>query len=120
MSAFVLEVLSLFEDEQESVMWRVQQDGTVRFFATCSDVFHWGCADCEEITEANLPVLREAFEDLGPDGQEHLAGELFAARVRGMRPQGAMYKYIDGGVRHLFDACGPERETGFGNPQAQP
>lgn len=44
--------------------------------------------------------------------------DLFCARVRGERPQGAAYK-----VRYpeelwpLFDAAGPEREVGFGNPR---
>lgn len=44
--------------------------------------------------------------------------ELFAARVRGMRPQGACYKGYPKDLWPLFDACGPERETGMGNPHA--
>jgi hypothetical protein len=44
--------------------------------------------------------------------------DLFVARVRNMRPQGAAYK-----VRYpeeiwgLFNAAGPEREVGLGNPR---
>lgn len=44
--------------------------------------------------------------------------ELFAARVREMRPQGACYKGYPKDLWPLFDACGPERETGMGNPHA--
>lgn len=45
-------------------------------------------------------------------------GDLFAARVRGMRPQGAAYKVrYDKSIWHLFNECGPERETGPGNPK---
>lgn len=36
-----------------------------------------------------------------------------------MRPQGAAYTK-DKRVIPLFDACGPARETGFGNPKEQP
>lgn len=42
--------------------------------------------------------------------------DLFAARVRGMRPQGAAYTFYPPETWPLFDACGPEREIGFGNP----
>lgn len=46
-------------------------------------------------------------------------GDLFAARVRSMRPQGAAYKVrYDKSIWPLFDACGPEREIGMGNPRA--
>jgi len=45
-------------------------------------------------------------------------GDLFAARVRKMRPQGAAYKVrYDESIWPLFDACGPVREVGFGNPK---
>ncbi|UDL15984.1 hypothetical protein QEH42_gp234 [Microbacterium phage Pumpernickel] len=42
---------------------------------------------------------------------------LFAAKSRKMRPQGAYYKSIPENIWHLFDACGPEREVGMGNPR---
>ena len=45
-------------------------------------------------------------------------GDLFAARVRQMRPQGAAYKVrYDESIWPLFDECGPVREVGFGNPK---
>ena len=42
--------------------------------------------------------------DLGMYGTE-----LFSARVRKMRPQGASYKLYPKELWPLFDACGPER-----------
>jgi hypothetical protein len=35
-----------------------------------------------------------------------------------MRPQGAIYKYLEG-IAPLFDAAGPERSIDFGNPKDQ-
>ena len=55
--------------------------------------------------------MEQAFKDCEDHG-----GELFCARIRKMRPQGACYAYYDKKDWHLFDACGPERECGFGNP----
>lgn len=87
----------------------------LRIFAKCSDVFWWGTADGEEITEDNAEVFFKAMEDAGWDGPA-----LFAARQRKMRPQGAVYGDIDREHWPLFDACGPMRETGLGNPKKQP
>lgn len=42
--------------------------------------------------------------------------DLFAAKVRGMRPQGACYTYYPKELWIEFDQAGPEREIGFGNP----
>jgi hypothetical protein len=110
MSNFVTDVLALIaeHDEHSALYWRVQ-DGAVTFSVNCSDVFFWGCADAEDVTPENLPLLRLALEQGG-------GTDLFVARVRGMRPQGAVYKYIDQAEWPLFDACGPERPAEFGNP----
>jgi hypothetical protein len=84
-----------------------------------SDVFAWGCADAEDITPERLPILERAWRDCeAADGGEWIA-ELYAARVRGMRPQGASYP-SSAAVAALFDACGPERPTGLGNPRKPP
>jgi hypothetical protein len=45
--------------------------------------------------------------------------DLFVCRERKMRPQGAVYPE-DRRFWPLFDACGPEREVGLGNPHASP
>ena len=77
----------------------------LEFGIICNDVFHWGCADVEDVHEEDLPMLEQAFKDSDIYGDD-----LYCARKRGMRPQGAMYKHIDKEAWHLFDACGPERD----------
>lgn len=84
------------------------------FFVNCSDEFFWGCADSEDITEADLPMFNEAVVECA--GNLNTASSLYCCRKRKERPQGALYTYIDGELWPLFDACGPEREVGFGNP----
>jgi hypothetical protein len=106
-------------------------------YADCSDTFFWGISDAEEITEENFHILAESFAELAQlaaedeaacDGSTrarvdaqmytHSIADLFSARVRKERPQGAAYK-----VRYaerlwpLFNACGPERPIEFGNPK---
>lgn len=82
----------------------------------CSDTFGWGVADAQEITGETLPILEATLKDwkygLFP------LGDLYAARVRKMRPQGACYKVrYDPSTWRMFDECGPERELGPGNPK---
>lgn len=132
----IYEVLKLAQfDATESVWWRYNEDRTaLRIFANCSDTFAWGCSDVEEITWSNLDVLKQAVKDVEEVVVSEYSNQddaflLFCARVRNMRPQGAMYKYLtvhhkDESIaaerteklRALFDSAGPEREVGFGNP----
>lgn len=120
----IVRVLHLFEfDATDELWWRSDADGRLRLFAQCNDVFAWGCADCEEITPANLEILEQARADVAAatnDSWPVQFGILFAARVRGMRPQGAVYPHLDKRVWKLFDAAGPEREVGLGNPNPRP
>jgi hypothetical protein len=115
-------VAELDEGETEDFMfWPVTPEG-VRVSVTCSDVFAWACADAEIITPENLPLLRKAYEDeitASPDGVALHAGWLFVARVRGERPQGAIYKALEYWEVPLFNDAGPEREINFANPQSQ-
>lgn len=109
-------------DAHQGWFWRVD-GGAVRLFAVCNDTFVWGCADGEEITPENIGQLRQAFADC--QAAERVAGtvyagELFAARIRQMRPQGACYKGMEPAIAALFDACGPPREVGPGNPVRHP
>lgn len=94
--------------------------GTTRpqLFANCNDTFYWACSDCEEITPANLAILENAYRDLA-NADVPVPGrapvvyfpELFAARVRGTRPQRARLAEIDTPeVVALFEACGPVRD----------
>lgn len=111
----------------DRVWWRTDAEyAPVTFFVNCNDLFDWGCADCETLTPERLPLLGRALEDCakacGDDRDAEKRGwpwgiELFCARLRGERPQGAAYPK-DRRLWPLFDACGPERTKGHGNPYA--
>lgn len=129
--AFTARVLAVFDryDQHESLFWRTGEkygggvyDTPAQFFARCSDLFYWGCADLEEITPGNVAVLEGAMADAKAADQVVGAchgGELFCCRVRGMRPQGAAYP-PEVELWPLFDACGPERPCDGGNPRPHP
>lgn len=114
----IVAVLRAFDDSEshDSLWWRVI-DGQVRFLINCNDLFFWGTADCEELNADTLPIYEACVRDLGSE-HNHNAPWLYCCRVRKERPQGACYKYIDHAIRPLFDACGPEKATGFGNPRS--
>lgn len=84
----------------------------------CSDEFFWGSADAEDITEDTLAEFNKAVDDCGGEVLDGTASTLYCARRRKMRPQGAMYTYIDKEHWPLFDACGPVRDLELGNPYA--
>lgn len=124
--AFACRVLEIYSesDEHDLLFWRVgHPDPGLHFYAKCNDLFWWGTADAEEITPANLPTLERVLVDpqvlaaarTGPIPSEQFfpmmyLSELFAARVRGMRPQRPCYKNMSPEIATLFDACGPERD----------
>jgi hypothetical protein len=122
----VVEVLTIFAFEHtEEIWWRMNKDNReeLNIYANCSDFFVWGCSDVEEITQEKLPILREVkkeMDSLSISDHEIEYGLLFCAKVRQMRPQGAYYKYLKEETWPLFDACGPIRETGMGNPKPHP
>jgi len=117
---FVMRVLGLASkwDICGSLWWRIDGEyAPITFFVNCNDVFYWGCADAETITPENVDLLEQSMKDA--EGT-HQYGELYGtmlwcARVRKQRPQGAAYP-DERELWPLFDECGPERETGFGNP----
>lgn len=94
---------------------KLEENGDLSVFVLCNDMFYWGCADCEKITQENYQLLEKSFEDISGD----YGALLFVARLRKMRPQGAYYKYIDKERRKYFDECGPERPVSFSNPVDQ-
>jgi hypothetical protein len=136
---FIVRVLNIFwkYDIHGDLHWNVR-DGKVAFEANCSDLFWWGTADFEEITPENIHVLEQAFVDIRtacgktdlpeqtPDGirvvskLDYYGPDLFAARIRGMRPQGAVYREDNKDIWPLFDACGPVRDAGLLNPKEHP
>lgn len=125
--AFVTRVMEIFSlthaDVYGELFWRID-DGQLHLYVNVSDVFAWGSADVEEITPETLPVLEKAFIDLRPYGAVDFVAPLYAARHRSERPQGAAYPdERDRAWREvsaLYDACGPVRETGLGNPRTAP
>lgn len=85
------------------------------FVVLCNDLFWWGTADVEPLTEESMDLMKKSMED-GGIAYGHL---LYCARKRKMRPQGAYYAHIDKELHHLFDECGPKREINLGNPKGQ-
>ena len=94
----------------------------LEFFVGCNDLFYWGVADAEPIeTAADVRELDRALADCESAAGQNCDGpQLYCARRRKMRPQGACYSSISQEAWPLFDACGPVRETGLGNPSPQP
>jgi hypothetical protein len=109
-------------DSQEDVFVR-RWEGRIGTFVIVNDVFTWGSADAEEITDETLPQYLKAIDDIKEaTGQRRAydASILYASRIRGMRPQGAIYPHLDREIWPLIDACGPPREVGLGNPHKHP
>ena len=120
----VMEIFSLSHaDSYGDLFWRVD-DGKILLYANVSDVFFWGGSDAEEITQEKLPELERAYDDLKAVEAEEFTAELYAARIRRMRPQGAAYPSDTHEswrrVAGLYDACGPERVIDMGNPKKPP
>lgn len=99
---------------QDEITLHVGDDG-ITPLVNCNDLFHWGCADAEEIELDELPQLQQACIESPTCGRD-----LWVCRNRGMRPQGAVYKGIPPAEWPLFDACGPPRAVEFGNPVEHP
>lgn len=136
---YVLVVLKIMEQADcfESLLWRVK-DGRCAFSLMCSDTFAWGCADAEEVTPDDVPLLWITWQDLKAiqDADRASAAlcdlpELYAARKRCMRPMNAWMASQDGTrkkppgtapkpewepVKALFQAAGPERDSTWGAP----
>jgi hypothetical protein len=121
---FVLRVLrTVAFDNCGDLWWRTDGEyAPVTFLVECSDVFWWGTADCEQVTPENVDAFEQAYRDAGAADKDYglsHGGALFCARTRALRPQGAAYPE-EQSLWPLFDACGPEREVGTGNPRPHP
>jgi hypothetical protein len=116
-AAFMAQLLTLIAkyDAFGELYWR---SDLTYFSVNCNDVFAWGTSEGEEVTPDNIDQLESAFADCAAISStigEIYGPWLFAARNRKMRPQGASYPE-EREPWPLFDACGPERKVGFGNP----
>jgi hypothetical protein len=102
----------------DDLWWRTDGDyAPVTLFVNCNDVFLWGCSDCEVVGPGSIGILEQAYADAKAIGQARFTDALYCARRRELRPQGAFYAYLTPKMAALFDACGPEREIGLGNPK---
>jgi hypothetical protein len=77
-------------------------------WVVANDVFYWGCADGEDISVGDIPLLEQSVQD-----SEKYGLMLYCCRHRKQRPQMAWYKYFSDIECTLFDACGPE-DTQYG------
>lgn len=121
----VMRLSTILEDgmDREDLWWRT--DGPyapVTYFVNANDLVYWAVADAEMITPDNIEALEQSIADVNEFGVENsgYGAWLFVCRTHGMRPQGAFYKLIPAALHPLFDACGPRREVGFGNPEPHP
>jgi len=125
---YVLQIYAWFKTVPPEYLTQVQDlllEGTielsigdsdgVHLIFMCSDIFFWGCADCEDIAVEELKDLVACFSESPKWG-----GELWVARKRKERPQGAVLKMMSAEERRLFDVCGPVKPVGLGNPVAHP
>lgn len=102
-------------DIRDELLWHGTRNG-IRFHANISDLFDWGTADAEPIDPEDVGALEQAYRDCLAVGAARCTAELYAARRRGMRPQGAAYPVVPA-AQALFNACGPKRTLGLGNPR---
>lgn len=124
MIGFIMAVLKLCDrfEIHDSLYWDFEDgDDKISFTITCNDVFWWGCSDCEKITPENIHLLEKSLDDCKKISRITVlyGTDLFVARVRKMRPQGAAYRNNLPDYKKLwllYDSCGPERELGLGNP----
>ena len=121
MEQFKVNLLKLVaeHDLHGEITW----DTALSFYVICNDVFAWGCADAEDIeSQEDVDLIHQSIVDCQAADmtKDVYALELFCARKRKMRPQGAMYESTPKALWHLFDACGEEREITSGNPRPQP
>lgn len=119
--AVVMQILEFVseEDLHDLIYWRTDGEySPITFWVNSNDVLAWGCSDGEEVNEETLPVLKKAVKDckaIDPMRAAMVGCDLFACRMNKLRPQGAAYP-ANRDLWPLFDACGPEREVGLGNP----
>jgi hypothetical protein len=125
----IVNVLAFFDeiDLENELGWSVDANTRdVTFWSNCNDMFFWGCADSESIEPGDLDDIRTAIKDVTtvcPDVMHYTNSTngiaLWCARKRKMRPQGCAYP-SDPRIWLLFDACGPERESGLGCSNKRP
>lgn len=116
---FLVEVMRILEqhDMTGELFWRVYDEDVLHPYFTVNDAFWWATSDAEEIVPEHMDILQQASADLlaldteSFDAPLSLIAELYAARVRGMRPQRPWLELRTPVIRELFETCGPERTS---------
>ena len=117
MEQYKINLLKLVAEHEltDYIKWNTD----LEFYVTCSDFFFWGCADAEDITsQEDVDLFEQAITDVGCE--QTYVTDLYCAKKRKMRPQGACYEFIPKHLWCLYDACGPEREVDIVNPKPRP
>lgn len=122
---YAREVLELHVGELDQLSYFAD---SATFGVLVNDVFWWGTGDVEEVPPTALNELVDAFAVVvdwsrGASATElrevdviAVADALYAARRRGLRPQGAYYSFVPRALRPTFDACGAPRDVDVTNP----
>lgn len=127
--SFILRLLRLADDMElhtdGDLFWRFETpDSQPQFYTNANDLFHWAVGGAHPVTPENIGALEKAYADVQATSVDIVyhshAALLFVCRERKERPQGAYYDYLQRETWPLFDACGPKREVGFGNPKPHP
>lgn len=108
-------------DSPEDLQLRLHADGTLHLYYPCEELFgDAGGYDLLEIAAASVPELRRAHADVKSVVRhvEYWQMYLFAARVRGTRPDAHYYPNSEPGLWPLLDACGPEHPIDRWHPHA--
>jgi hypothetical protein len=107
-----IEIFDELDFDYRSVYFGVDENtDEIKIIVYCNDLFYWGCADGEEVTEENIHLIKEAYEKIDSiDWCQTTTLDLFCCMSRQMRPQSPCYYHIEQKYWHLFDECGEERE----------
>lgn len=106
---FLLELIEFLTNNLSSSSYFFdidKENKTYECSINCNDLFFWASADRLEITKDNFSLLKETYKELDSKYRRKFTGDLFACRVRKMKPQEACYKIYPKEIHHLFDACG--------------
>lgn len=75
-----------FHDSSDSVRWRVDGEGVLRFYVDADVSFGNDPEDLEEITPDTLDVFLASMADASEGMDDIYAGDLYVARIRGEYP----------------------------------
>ncbi len=104
-----LRVMRIFDSfggpDCDGVWWRTDGEyAPVTMIVNCNDLFYWGCADAEVITEANVEALESTVAEVRAIDEclVDSAPLLWCCRMRKQAPQAPYYKHLDSRLHNLF------------------